>query len=84
MELFEQEYDLYSHSYLCYGIEQLRRVYLGELILQSTDFRQIDDPCLQRNYSQIRTYDDIFNTPCAKTLGDLPLTLDPMSNFTFM
>lgn len=83
MELFDQQYDLYSHSYLCYGIEQVRRVYLGSLIIRSAPSLTVQDPCLQRNYTQNRTYSDIFGTPCAKFLGEIPTSLDPTSTFTF-
>ncbi|CAF4437913.1 unnamed protein product, partial [Rotaria magnacalcarata] len=31
MTLFDTQYDLYSHSYLCYGTEQLRLLHLGQL-----------------------------------------------------
>jgi hypothetical protein len=65
MELFNQQYNLYSHSYLCYGIEQIRRVYIGQLIKKANNSLVIDDPCLQAGFIQNRTYEDIFDTPCA-------------------
>lgn len=83
MELFEKEYDLYSHSYLCYGIEQIRRVHLGSLIIKTAPLLIVNDPCLQRDFQQNRTYRDIFDTPCAATLGPIPTSLSPDATFTF-
>lgn len=81
MNLFDENYDLYSHSYLCYGIEQVRRVYLARLIKESNGSLVVDDPCLQRGYIQNRTFDDIFGTPCVTDQNAAAFGLNSNSTF---
>ena len=66
MNLFNTEYDIYSHSYLCYGTEQLRLIYLGQLVNKANGSTAIDEPCLQSGYIQYLNYSSIFDTPCAR------------------
>ncbi|CAF2709893.1 unnamed protein product [Rotaria sp. Silwood2] len=84
MNLFDTEYDIYSHSYLCYGTEQLRLLYLGQLVNDANGSLLIDEPCLQIGYIQNLTYDDIFNTPCIQNQS-IPLpSLNVSSIFSFI
>jgi adenosinetriphosphatase len=65
MNLFNTNYDVYSYSYLCYGQEQARLIYQGQLVQQANGVTLIDDPCLQSDYNQTMTYGIINNTACA-------------------
>ncbi|CAF4001287.1 unnamed protein product [Adineta steineri] len=65
MNLFNRNYDVYSHSYLCYGQDQARLVYQGKLVEQANRSLSIHDPCLQRDYIENKTYNDLFSTACA-------------------
>ena len=65
MNLFNTNYDVYSHSYLCYGQEQTRLIYQGQLVQQANGAVLINDPCLQTGYSQTISYNVINNTACA-------------------
>ncbi|CAF1675672.1 unnamed protein product [Rotaria magnacalcarata] len=84
MTLFDTQYDLYSHSYLCYGTEQLRLLHLGQLVNKANGSLRIDEPCLQYGYLQNLTYDNIFNTPCAQNQYAPLSSLDTSSKFTFV
>ena len=84
LNLFDTDYDIYSHSYLCYGTEQMRFVYLGRLAHEVNGSLSIDDPCLQTGYVQNYTYNNLFGTPCARNqYASLP-DLNPSTVFSFM
>jgi adenosinetriphosphatase len=84
LTLFDTEYDTYSHSYLCYGTEQLRLIYLGQLVNKANGSLSIDEPCLQDGFVQNLTYSDIFDTPCAQNqYAPLP-DLNTSSTYSFM
>ena len=84
MSLFNTEYDIYSHSYLCFGTEEFRNVYLGQLVNKYNGSAEINDSCLQKEYIQNLTYDQIFSTPCArKQYAPLPY-LNESSTYSFM
>jgi hypothetical protein len=84
MNLFGTEYDVYSHSYLCYGTERLRYIYLGQIVNEGNGSLILDDPCLQNGYIQNASYNEIFDTPCARgQYAPLPY-IDTSSNFSFM
>ncbi|CAF3644356.1 unnamed protein product [Rotaria sp. Silwood1] len=84
MNLFNTEYDIYSHSYLCYGTEQLRLIYLGQLVNNANGSLLINEPCLQNGYVQNLTYDKLFSTPCARDqYAPLP-SLNKSSIFSFI
>jgi hypothetical protein len=84
MSLFDTEYDVYSHSYLCYGTEQLRLVYLGQIVNKANGSLSIDDPCLQNGFIQNLTYDAIFSTPCNRNQYTPLPDLNTSSTYTFM
>lgn len=84
MNLFNTTYDVYSHSYLCYGQHQSRLTYLIQLIQQTNTTDLIYDPCLQPGYIQNMTYNELFNTPCTRQQYSSFLHLNKSIIFTFM
>lgn len=84
MPLFETSYPIYSFSYLCYGTEQLRLMYLSQLIKRSTKSSIVRDPCLQKGFNQTMTYDDIFSTACARGKYAPPTELSQSLTFTLV
>jgi hypothetical protein len=84
MNLFDTEYDIYSHSYLCYGSEQTRLVYLAQIVNTANGSLPLIDPCLQEGYIQNLTYNEIFGTACARNqYAPLP-DLNTSSTYSFM
>jgi len=84
MNLFNTQYEVYSHSFLCYGAEQIRRVYVGHLVNQANGSLLLDDPCLQDGYIENLTYSYIFDTPCARNQYEPLPDLNASSIFTFV
>jgi hypothetical protein len=83
MNLFDTDYNVYSHSYLCYGQEQLRLIYQGQLVQQKNGSTLIDDPCLQSDYNQTLSYSTINNTACAIQRYTAPAGFNQTTNVTF-
>jgi hypothetical protein len=84
MSLFDTDYDVYSHSYLCYGTEQFRLTYLAHIVNKANGTNLINDPCLQEGYTQSSNYSSIFSTPCAQNqYAPLPV-LNISSEYSFM
>ncbi|UJR14904.1 hypothetical protein I4U23_001888 [Adineta vaga] len=84
MSLFDTEYDIYSHSYLCNGAEQFRYVYLGQIINKAGGSEIIYDPCLQNGFEQNFTYNDIFALPCVRNRSAPLPQFNETSYFTFI
>ncbi|CAF1074376.1 unnamed protein product [Adineta ricciae] len=83
MNLFDTDYDVYSHSYLCYGQDQLRLIYQGQLVQQANGLISIDDPCLQSGYIQNISYSSISGTACAIGRLTTPTGVNSTSLITF-
>ncbi|CAF0809094.1 unnamed protein product [Didymodactylos carnosus] len=66
MNLFDTDYSVYSHSYLCYGQDQFRYKYRRELVYNAPiESTIITDPCLQPKYNETLMQSSFFNTPCS-------------------
>ena len=84
MNLFNADYSVYSHSYLCYGTEQIRWVYLANLVNQANGSAVTNDPCLQNGYVDDVSYDEIFGTPCARGPYAPLSSLNTSSTYSFV
>ncbi|CAF4622894.1 unnamed protein product [Rotaria socialis] len=84
MNLFNATYDVYSHSYLCYGQEQSRLVYLSQLIKRANATSSINDPCLQSGYIQNITYKELFSTACIHREYAPITNLNQSTTFSFV
>ncbi|KAJ3607422.1 hypothetical protein NHX12_024473 [Muraenolepis orangiensis] len=76
--LYGNDYDLYTHSFLCYGKDQALR----QTLARQTQSGQssVSDPCFHPGYIRVREYSDLYNTPCLADLA--PRT--PPTNFTLL
>jgi len=84
ISLSNTEYDIYSHSYLCYGTEQVRLIYLGQIVNKAKGSLLINDPCLQDGYVQNLSYNAIFSAYCVQNqYAPLP-SLDKSATYSFM
>lgn len=66
MNLFNTDYDVYSHSYLCFGQEQTRAIYQSQLVQDGNGSTIVDDPCLQPGYLQNVTFSALSGNPCVR------------------
>ncbi|KAJ0068012.1 hypothetical protein NL108_014949, partial [Boleophthalmus pectinirostris] len=68
LKLYGQEYQLYTHSFLCYGQDQFLRRLLALLITtQGVSNGTVFNPCYPKDYStSVNLEADVFSSPCTK------------------
>ncbi|XP_044309074.1 ectonucleoside triphosphate diphosphohydrolase 8 [Varanus komodoensis] len=71
--LYGFDYAIYTHSYLCYGQNQVLKQAIRILVNSSSSAR-IDHPCYPVGYNESIVISDLYDSPCAKHLAP-PLLL---------
>ncbi|XP_075468403.1 ectonucleoside triphosphate diphosphohydrolase 1 isoform X1 [Ascaphus truei] len=61
--LYGKSYNVYTHSFLCYGKDQALRLQLANTI-QTAENATLLDPCFNLGYQRNTSTNDIFNSPC--------------------
>ncbi|XP_036192389.1 ectonucleoside triphosphate diphosphohydrolase 1 isoform X1 [Myotis myotis] len=63
--LYGKDYNVYTHSFLCYGKDQalLKKLIKDTQVSNGT----IYDPCFNLGYSRVMNISDLTNSPCTKT-----------------
>ncbi|XP_045190692.2 ectonucleoside triphosphate diphosphohydrolase 8-like [Mercenaria mercenaria] len=65
LELYGKNYSVYTHSYLCYGINEAVRRYQAQLVKnQGYNETNITNPCGPKGYITEIMSRDIFEAPC--------------------
>lgn len=78
--LYGEEYRIYTHSFLCYGRDQILRRLLAYLVKTQGFGGQVSHPCYPSGHTVSVTLDTVFDSPC--TAGHKPTPYDPKSSFT--
>uniref|UniRef100_A0A3Q1GSE4 Ectonucleoside triphosphate diphosphohydrolase 1 n=1 Tax=Acanthochromis polyacanthus TaxID=80966 RepID=A0A3Q1GSE4_9TELE len=60
--LYGNDYNLYTHSFLCYGKDQVLRLALAQQTQSGP--RTILDPCFHPGYTEIKNYSVLYDSPC--------------------
>ncbi|XP_061563732.1 ectonucleoside triphosphate diphosphohydrolase 1 isoform X1 [Cololabis saira] len=60
--LYGNDYNLYTHSFLCYGKDQALRLALAHQTQSGQ--ATISDPCFHTDFSETKNYTDVFDSPC--------------------
>ncbi|XP_046888016.1 ectonucleoside triphosphate diphosphohydrolase 1 [Hypomesus transpacificus] len=60
--LYGNDYHLYTHSFLCYGKDQVLKLALVQLT--ESGERQVSDPCFHPGYNVTKEYSAVYNSPC--------------------
>uniref|UniRef100_A0A4W3IUX0 Ectonucleoside triphosphate diphosphohydrolase 2 n=1 Tax=Callorhinchus milii TaxID=7868 RepID=A0A4W3IUX0_CALMI len=85
LKLYEHEYKVYTHSYLCYGRDQVMKKCLASLYKSSTGDNlriSVMNPCMPTGYQTNRTLGFIYNSPCIKE--ERPTNISDSSIVTFI
>ncbi|XP_074089368.1 ectonucleoside triphosphate diphosphohydrolase 1 isoform X2 [Macrotis lagotis] len=61
--LYGKNYDVYTHSFLCYGKDQALRLKVVSNI-QDVENGLLRDPCFHPGYEKDMDFREFFNTPC--------------------
>lgn len=89
LELYNRNYTVYTHSYLCYGINEAIRRYQAHLVkVQGYNETNITNPCGPKGYNIELMSTEIFDPPCVSRYTDqfshLLHLRDNSTNFTFI
>lgn len=60
--LYGNDYNLYTHSFLCYGKDQVLRLALARQTQSGPG--SIEDPCFHNGYSETKNYSVLYDSPC--------------------
>uniref|UniRef100_A0A8D3D411 Ectonucleoside triphosphate diphosphohydrolase 2 n=1 Tax=Scophthalmus maximus TaxID=52904 RepID=A0A8D3D411_SCOMX len=80
LRLYDHEYSLYTHSFLCYGRDQLLKRLLAHVVKSQGYPESVDHPCYPAGHSRTLKVSSIFNSPC--TTEYTPSSYDPQASLT--
>ncbi|XP_064177295.1 ectonucleoside triphosphate diphosphohydrolase 1 isoform X4 [Anguilla rostrata] len=78
--LYGKDYDVYTHSFLCYGKDQALKQALAQQLKPGDTL--LRDPCFHEGYSQTKTWESVTGSPCVSAQG--PPASPPHGNFTHL
>ncbi|XP_013809900.1 ectonucleoside triphosphate diphosphohydrolase 8-like [Apteryx mantelli] len=84
--LYGYNYNIYTHSYLCYGQNEVLKRLAKELIAESSSSTQVEHPCYPKNYNETISLSSFHTSPCTSqndlhlTLADRNVTLEGRGN----
>ncbi|XP_031438488.1 ectonucleoside triphosphate diphosphohydrolase 1 isoform X2 [Clupea harengus] len=82
--LYGNDYQLYTHSFLCYGKDQVLKLALEKRLMPVET--SLEDPCFHPGYSEKKSVKNVFDTPCVHTINkedmDKSFTHNGTGNFT--
>ncbi|KAI3361687.1 hypothetical protein L3Q82_002049 [Scortum barcoo] len=64
LHLYGQEYSLYTHSFLCYGQDQVLKRLLAQILKSQGYSLAITHPCYPAGHIQSLKLNSIFDSPC--------------------
>ncbi|TVK90548.1 Ectonucleoside triphosphate diphosphohydrolase 8 [Bagarius yarrelli] len=80
LQLYSYRYQLYTHSYLCYGKDQALKKLHAYLQKTTSPSSVIKHPCFHIGYNLTVKLSDIYNSPCVNP----PTPYDPLAQVTFL
>uniref|UniRef100_A0A8C1SFR8 Ectonucleoside triphosphate diphosphohydrolase 3 n=1 Tax=Cyprinus carpio TaxID=7962 RepID=A0A8C1SFR8_CYPCA len=83
VSLYGYEYNIYTHSFLCYGKNEAEKRVLAKLLkVEYTHvIVNLTVPCYPSGYNISMLVEDVFGSECTK--NDLPTNYSPKQNITF-
>ncbi|XP_044519861.1 ectonucleoside triphosphate diphosphohydrolase 8 [Gracilinanus agilis] len=65
LRLYGYNYSVYTHSYLCYGQNQMQKRLL-DILVQTSPSEVVRNPCYHGGYEDTLSLDDLYDTPCVQ------------------
>ncbi|XP_057690393.1 ectonucleoside triphosphate diphosphohydrolase 3 isoform X2 [Corythoichthys intestinalis] len=66
VKLYGYPYNVYTHSFLCYGKNEAGKRLLDKVIQESSDPANVDNPCYPNGVNETIPASDIYDTECTK------------------
>ncbi|KAM7033965.1 ectonucleoside triphosphate diphosphohydrolase 8-like [Acridotheres tristis] len=86
LTLYGYSYKIYTHSYLCYGQNEMLKRLAKELIVESSSSTRVQHPCYPKGYTETVSLSSFRASPCTGgsdprlALGDSTVTLEGRGN----
>ncbi|XP_064164186.1 ectonucleoside triphosphate diphosphohydrolase 2-like isoform X1 [Anguilla rostrata] len=82
LRLYGKDYALYTHSFLCYGQDQMLRRLLAHLLQSQGYPKTVTHPCFPVGHSVPTEMGKVFDSPC--TVDSKPAPYDPRTPVTVL
>ncbi|KAM8825979.1 ectonucleoside triphosphate diphosphohydrolase 3 isoform 1-T3 [Synchiropus picturatus] len=73
IRLYGYDYNVYTHSYLCYGKNEAEKRVLDLIIRNSSDLTYVENPCYLEGSNVTLSYSAIYNTKCTEKPANINL-----------
>ncbi|XP_007575708.1 ectonucleoside triphosphate diphosphohydrolase 2 [Poecilia formosa] len=80
LRLYGQDYSLYTHSFLCYGQNQLLKKLLAQIVKSQGYAPEVSHPCYPANFTGPLDMKNIFDSPCTEQYK--PEAYNPQKNWS--
>ncbi|KAM4019169.1 ectonucleoside triphosphate diphosphohydrolase 2 [Anomaloglossus baeobatrachus] len=67
LRLYGQSYRVYTHSFLCYGRDQVLRRVRSKVLKEQGYSSSVQNPCLPKGFNETLTFGNVYDTPCTET-----------------
>ncbi|XP_034402656.1 ectonucleoside triphosphate diphosphohydrolase 2 [Cyclopterus lumpus] len=64
LRLYDQEYSLYTHSFLCYGQDQVLKRLLAHIVKSQGYSGSVTHPCYPAGHNRTLELNSVFDSPC--------------------
>ncbi|XP_053137868.1 ectonucleoside triphosphate diphosphohydrolase 2 [Hemicordylus capensis] len=75
LRLYGQTYRVYTHSFLCYGRDQILKRLLSKVLKATGYTPKVSNPCWPRGYKNNFTFEAVYDSPC--TVQEKPINYFP-------
>ncbi|KAM7382605.1 hypothetical protein PAMP_002329 [Pampus punctatissimus] len=66
VKLYGYPYNVYTHSFLCYGKNEAEKRVMDKVVQESSDPAHIVNPCYPKGFNTTMKYSFIYNTECTE------------------
>ncbi|XP_056142940.1 ectonucleoside triphosphate diphosphohydrolase 3 [Lampris incognitus] len=80
VQLYGYPYNVYTHSFLCYGKNEIEKRVLDKIIKLSPDLTNVDSPCYPEGFNLTIKASSIYDTECTEK----PRNYDPNQDITMV
>ncbi|NXY63861.1 ENTP3 diphosphohydrolase, partial [Callaeas wilsoni] len=81
VKLYGYNYNVYTHSYQCYGRDEAEKKLLALLLQKSNASANVDNPCYPQNYNTALTMKYFFGSLCTQSLRPANYYPNQLVNF---